>query len=125
MLSAAVLVVMALAGPETSLPGPDIRLTEQKPVAYEALVQGANDRAAAELEQRVQAQPDDPATLINLGAAYARLGKPDRAATAYRDAAHSRTRYSLELADGRWIDSRRAARLALDSLGTPTTLARR
>lgn len=125
MLSATILAVMALSAPETSLPGPDIRLTEQKQVAYEALVEGANDRAAADLETRLRQEPGDPATLINLGAAYARLGQRERAADAYRNAADSRTRYSLELADGRWVDSRRAARIALTSLGAPTTLARR
>jgi Tfp pilus assembly protein PilF len=125
VLSATILAVLAMSAPETSLPGPDIRLTEQKQVAYEALVEGANDRATVDLETRLRQDPGDPAALINLGAAYARLGQPDRAADAYRNAANSRTRYQLELADGRWLDSRRAARIALTSLHQLSALAQR
>jgi Tfp pilus assembly protein PilF len=125
-MSAIVLFAAALAGqPATSLPGPDIVLTEQKQVAYEALASGDTEGAVADLEARRPGDPEDPALLINLGAAYARLGEVDRAEAAFQAAIDSKTRYRLELEDGRWLDSRRVARMALTSLGPMTALARR
>lgn len=59
---------------------------------------------------------DDPAALINLGTAHARLGDHAAAGDCYRSALVSRERYDLELADGTWMDSRAAARLALKKL---------
>jgi Flp pilus assembly protein TadD len=120
----ALLAVLA-AQSATSLPGPDIELTEQKQVAYEALAEGNVDGALEHLEARRIEDPQDPALLINLGASYARLGRDGEAAAAYQAAMDSQTRYRLELADGRWLDSRRAARMALSTLGSPTTLASR
>ena len=68
---------------------------------------------------------DDPAALINLGTANARLGRPDAALDHYRAALVSRQRYDLELADGRWVDSRAAARLAIKMLNDGSVLALR
>ena len=125
MMLLALLAATAAAQPATSLPGPDIELTEQKQVAYEALVEGDAERAMVHLEERRLEEPEDPALLINLGASYARLGRPGQAAAAYRAAIDSQTQYRLELADGRWLDSRRAARMALARLDVAPTLARR
>ena len=125
MTTLTLLAAMLAAQSATSLPGPDIALTEQKQVAYEALAEGNAERAQADLEARLLEEPEDPALLINLAAAYARLGRPDQAARAYQAAADSKSRYRLELADGRWMDSRRVARKGLDSLGSGTALARR
>lgn len=66
--------------------------------------------ASGKVEER------DPAALINLGAAYARLGQKDRALAMLRAAIASPERYDLQLADGRWMDSRAAARLAAGAL---------
>ena len=66
--------------------------------------------------ERPASDPDDPALLINLGAAYARKGDAARAAGAFQAAIDSDTRYDLELADGTWVDSRQAARRALETL---------
>ncbi len=118
-------LALLAAQPGTSLPGPDTDLVTQKEVAFETLTQGHSERAAAELEQRLLDEPEDPALLINLGAAYVQLGREERAAAAYQAAIDSRTRYHLELADGRWLDSRRAARIALQALGTRATVAAR
>jgi hypothetical protein len=63
-----------------------------------------------------QVQQGDPAALINLGAAYARLGQKDRALAMFRAAIASPDRYDLQLSDGRWMDSRAAARLAATAL---------
>ena len=47
--------------------------------------------------------------------AHARLGHFDLARQFYAAATKSADHYDLELADGRWMDSRRAARLAMRS----------
>lgn len=112
------------AQPAVSVPGPDLEITTQKEVAYEALAQGDAEQARTELEARLQDEPQDPALLINLGTAYAQLGRNERAAAAFQAAIDSGTRYELELADGRWLDSRRAARIALKAL-SPTMVAAR
>ena len=86
---------------------------EQKEVAFTDLTEGRTDRAIATLQEQLAADPGDPAVLINLGSAYAQRGDRVRADQAYRAAIASSTRYSVELADGSWIDSRAAARIAL------------
>lgn len=86
---------------------------EQHDVAFGALAQGEAREAVANLEALRAENPDDPALLINLGSAYAELGDFARAEACYRAAADSAVRYQLELADGSWIDSRRAAQTAL------------
>lgn len=86
------------------------------PVAYEALRDGRAHDAVAELTATTEVAPRDPSRLINLGTAYARLGRSEDAAAMYRAAAASPIRYDLELADGRYMDSRWAARMALDGL---------
>ena len=58
----------------------------------------------------------DPSRLINLGTAYARLGRTADAAAAYDAAIGSPIRYDVELASGRYMDSRWAARTALANL---------
>ena len=91
---------------------------EQRDVAYDVLAAGGNAEAVRVLEMLRRDNPDDPALLINLGTAYAETGDLSKAEEAYRAAASSDERYSLELADGTWIDSRRAARQALRELQT-------
>ena len=89
-------------------------------VAYDMLAQGEAQAAIDSLEEARARTPDDPALLINLGSAYAAMGDYDRAAFFYEAAKTSQDRYQLELADGRWIDSRKAASLALETLDRPT-----
>ena len=86
------------------------------PVAYEELSGGQAAEAIRALEAMRAQNPGDPAVLINLGSAYAELGDAARAEEAYRSAIESDVRYRLELADGSWVDSRHAARLALRNL---------
>ena len=117
LMAATLLVAAALAAQSSaSIPGPNIPVIELKPVAYETLAAGNARSAVEELEPRAEADPADPATLINLGSAYAQLGQVNRAQAAFDAARTSEISYRLELADGRWMDSRRAASLALDSL---------
>ena len=90
--------------------------TETNEVAYEALAAGNVSQAVRDLEALRVQMPDDPALLINLGSAYAAMGDHARAEDCYRAAIASDTRYELELADGSWADSRRAAQRALHDL---------
>lgn len=94
----------------------EIRRADQREVAYEELSQGDAQAAVTALEALRADNPNDPALLINLGAAYQTLGDLARAEAAYRAAAGSEIRYQMELADGSWVDSRRAARSALRAL---------
>jgi cytochrome c-type biogenesis protein CcmH/NrfG len=108
-----------------SVPGPDIRLDQQKDVAFEDLSAGRTEQAIATLEAKLVEEPEDPAVLINLGTAYSRTGDRQRAEAAFQAALDSNTFYRLELADGSWSDSRQAARRALQSLPSETVLAMR
>ena len=118
-----VLSVLAAAAQLTSTPGAEPPTTETREVAYEEITAGRADDAIRAIEARLAADPDDPALLINLGAAYARKGDTARAAAAFQAAIDSDTRYELELADGTWADSRHAARRALESLRQSAQLA--
>ncbi len=93
-------------------------------VAYEEISQGRNEAAIT----RILANRDlaeDPAALINLGTASARMGDAAKAQDYYRAALASPNRVYLELADGRWMDSRRAAEVAIKGLGAGQALAAR
>lgn len=86
------------------------------PVAYAELRAGENHAAIAKLTDDTSLDARDPSRLINLGTAYARLGRTSDAAAAYDAAMASPIRYDLELADGRYVDSRWAARTARANL---------
>lgn len=85
-------------------------------VGYDELMRGDAQGAIDEIEANSKRGVSDPAALINLGSAHARLGHFDLARQYYSLAIKSNDSYDLELADGRWMDSRRAARLALRML---------
>lgn len=88
------------------------------PVAYAELKAGENRAAVEKLTGDTGLDRRDPSRLINLGTAYARLGRTAEAAAAYDNAIGSPIRYDLELSDGRYMDSRWAARTALANLNT-------
>ncbi len=122
-MSAALLLAALLAqsAPVVTVEGVEGAL-DRVDVAYAELSRGQN-RAAID---RIRANPalsDDPAALINLGTATARLGDRAGARDYYMAALTSRDRYDLELADGRWMDSRQAARAAIAGLATDRMLA--
>ena len=94
-------------------------------VGYAELTSGDANGAIARIEAGGGVQRNDPAALINLGSANARLGRIDSARQYYVAAITRGEPQDLELADGRWIDSRRAARLALRMLEGGTVLALR
>ena len=114
VLQAAVALMMAQAAPAAMMAG--MNADQHRDAAYEELTQGETDAAITRLEANLAQNPEDPALLINLGSAWAVRGDKDKAADYYRAAARSDVRYQLELADGEWIDSRAAARLALRTL---------
>lgn len=97
-----------------------LAISEPKPdsvdAAYTELAAGQYDDAVNKLEARYQVDRTDPATLINLGAAYAATGQSDRALASYQAAIDSGERYELQLADGTWADSRVIARTAMRNL---------
>ena len=123
MTATLLLAALVAAAQMTSTPGAEPPTSETRDVAYEDIAAGRTDQAIRTIEARLEADPDDPALLINLGAAYARKGDAARAEKAFEAAINSGTRYELELADGTWVDSRRAARRALDTLRHSSQLA--
>ena len=114
-----ILLTAAAASQSVVAPAPTAGVTD---VAYTELSSGNADAAVRKLEDAAQS---DPAVLINLGAAYARQGATDKALASYRAAIASPDRYDLELADGRWMDSREVARAALGKLQRETARAER
>lgn len=90
--------------------------TQMLPVAFEALRDGKPSDAVTQLSQTTLVSPRDPSRLINLGTAFARLGRTSDARAMYQAAVNTPIRYDLELADGRYMDSRWAARIALAGL---------
>ncbi len=92
-------------------------------VGYEALMRGDNTYAVQQIQENHGLATDDPAALINLGTAYARLGKVRSARSCFQAAILTDERYDLELADGSWMDSRAAARLAVERLDSGSVLA--
>lgn len=96
---------------------------ERIDVAYEEIAAGRPEMAIARIKANRAVESDDPSRLINLGAAYAQMGDQSRAATYYRGAVASPIRYDVQLSDGSWIDSRRAARKGLETLPTGSVVA--
>ena len=94
-------------------------------VGYQALSAGRPELAIERISADPVTSASDPAALINLGTAYARTGDHAAALARYQAALTSRDRYDLELADGRWLDSRAAARLAMAMLRKGEALALR
>jgi tetratricopeptide (TPR) repeat protein len=119
------LIAIALAAAAASQPVPaPVVAAGMTDVAYTELTTGNADAAVRKLEGSASAV-NDPAVLINLGTAYAQQGATDKALAAFRAAIASRDRYDLELADGSWMDSREAARVALGNLQRATAQAAR
>lgn len=115
MRSSFILATAALLAPATVAAEPAFDQASLN-VAYPALAAGQNRDAIAQILADKSIDADDPSRLINLGAAYARIGRADLAETMFKAAIRSDVRYDLELADGTMMDSRAAARLALSRL---------
>lgn len=113
-------LLLAQANPTLTVEGSP-SAAEQIDVAYDELVEGRNQEALVLLSRH--SEPRHPAVRINLGTAYARLGQHDLALRSYRRAAGSHERYYLMTAEGKWIDSHNAAKLAIVGLSTGKLLA--
>lgn len=87
-------------------------------IGYEALMRGDNERAITQITTSEQVSRHDPAKLLNLGRAYARMGKTEEAAGLFMAALQSRETVDLVLADGRIMNSKDAARKAYAGLQT-------
>jgi len=94
-------------------------------VGYSELVRDRAQAAIEVIRSNPNIEADDPTALINLGTAYAMLGRTADAKATYEAALSSDNRYLLELADGSWMDSRRAARVAIRSLARNEVLSLR
>ncbi len=115
----------ALLSPSALLADTNAASDDRVDVAYKALAEGRTQDALAQLRDSEAVRAGDPAALINLGSAYARQGRVADARAAFTAAMNSKTRYDLELGNGAWIDSREAAKRALESLAGRTDLAMR
>ncbi|MEL6528479.1 MAG: hypothetical protein AAGK01_05640 [Pseudomonadota bacterium] len=80
------------------------------------LARGETTTAIASLEIQRATSPDDPALLINLGIAYAHIGKDEKAREMFEAALVSQQPHELETADGNATDSRKLARKAMGML---------
>lgn len=89
------------------------------------LAAGQPSAAIARIDANRDIDADDPAALINRGTALARLGDEAAARASFLAAIASRQSYDLELSDGRWLESRAAARLAVRMLDSNAVLALR
>ena len=85
-------------------------------IGYEALMRGDNERAIFHIMANEQVSSGDPAKLLNLGRAYARMGHTDEAAKMFKAVLESRESVDLVLADGSVMNSKVAARKAYASL---------
>jgi Tfp pilus assembly protein PilF len=119
------IVAAALMGAANLPAVPAEREVDRIDVAFEELARGDPVAAIERIRSNPEISENDPAALINLGTAHARMGQRAAAENYYRAAITSRQRYALELADGTWMDSRRAARLAMDRLQQRQALAPR
>ena len=86
-------------------------------IGYEALMQGDNARAVSQIMSSEGVSRNDPARLLNLGRAYARMGRTEDAARVFQTALQSDS-VDLVLADGRVLNSKVAARQAVANLQT-------
>lgn len=89
-------------------------------LGYAALLQGnypaALDQMRAAEKQVSPAARRDPARLINMGLAYAKMGDAESARSHYQAAINAPASFDIILSDGRVMDSRVAARHALRRL---------
>lgn len=78
---------------------------------------GAQAKSAiASLQDALNADPTDPALMINLGIAFAQDGETEKARAMFKQAMVNSEPVDLETASGGWTDSKRLARKALAML---------
>lgn len=119
------IILAAALASQPAVPATEATGVENVDVAYSELAGGRDAEALTKLEQSALVQAGDPAALINLGTAYARAGEEAKARASFAAAMASRDRYVLELADGTWVESQVAARMANTALNTGAVLAQK
>ena len=112
--SAVAALLLASAPAQTA--EPTTAAVEKAALASDHLAKGKAFTAIAALEKQVEAAPEDPALLINLGIAHAQAGDVANARIMFDRALVSSEPIELETADGEVIDSRRLARKAIRML---------
>jgi tetratricopeptide (TPR) repeat protein len=117
MNSSIFIILLASAAPALAQSNSEIGY-DRGSLGYEALVSNQNDLALAQLTKSRAVPNTDPAKLINLGRAYQRLGNAELAEQSFTAALNCKDEMDLVLADGREMNSRKAAKLALKELKT-------
>jgi tetratricopeptide (TPR) repeat protein len=110
-----VALALTVAAPAMAEPQYEIGY-DRGTLAFEALMANDNKAALDQLARDRSVPNTDPAKLINIGRAYARLGDFERAEEAFVAAIYCKDEMDLVLADGREMNSRKAAKLALREL---------
>lgn len=85
-------------------------------LAVAPLLARRTDEAIAILEKSRLSDPEDPAVLINLGIAYAQIGKEAEARALFDAALTKRAAFDLAISSGQVTDSRQLARRAIRML---------
>lgn len=93
--------------------------------AYSELASGRADEAVQRIESARADGTVTAAQLLNLGTAYAQLGRIDEARSAYRAVIAANEDMYLETSEGDWVESRTLARIALARLDGAESLAMR
>ena len=89
---------------------------ERGALGFEALMANDNETALRQIQTAKSVPHNDPARLINLGRAHARLGNVTQAQQAFEAAANCREHFYIVLSSGKVMNSRKAAMLSLQSL---------
>jgi Tfp pilus assembly protein PilF len=89
---------------------------ERGALGFEALMANDNERALRQLLSERSIPRSDPARLINLGRAYARLGDVAKARESFEAAVNCKDDFDLVLSDGSIMNSRKAAKIAIRDL---------
>ena len=114
ILFGGIVTMFAVSGAIAQAPLAEMNADRSVP-GYAALMSNDNEGALRQLLADQTAR-NDPARLINIGRAHARLGDKANARKAFEAAAKSTEEVDLVLADGSVMGSRKAALLALKSL---------
>lgn len=117
-----ILVSLAIAAAATGTPPVVVEgeRTRNDDVAqgfgYAELAMGDDRAAIADIRENGTADAADPARLINLGIAYARIGDTERARVLFQQARDSQDSARLETAEGKWVATRTLAQRGLRML---------
>jgi Flp pilus assembly protein TadD len=107
--------MIAASGASAGTPATEIGY-ERGALGFEALMANDNETALRQIQSTKSVPHNDPARLINLGRAHARLGNVSQAQQAFEAAANCKEHFDIVLSSGKVMNSRKAAMLSLQSL---------